>query len=117
MTNSPTLAARFSRITKQTIYNHRKWDSEFAAQWQEAVEHAVELLHSRCFQRALEGDCEPVFYMGKPVGYVRRFDSRLQIELLRAYKPERFKAAGTQVNVGVKSDVFVLVFAWILIDL
>ncbi len=108
LTNSPTLAARFSRITKQTVYNHRKWDSEFAAQWQEAVEHAVELLHSRCFQRALEGDCEPVLYMGKPVGYVRRFDSRLQIELLRAYKPERFKAPGTQVNVGVKSDVFVL---------
>ncbi len=108
LTNSPTLAARFSRTTKQTAYNHRKWDSEFAEQWQEAIDHAVELLHARAFQRALEGDCEPVFYMGKPVAYVRKFDSRLQIELLRAYKPERFKAPGTQVNVGVKSDVFVL---------
>jgi hypothetical protein len=108
LTNSPTLAAGFARITKQTVYNHRKWDSEFAAQWQEAIEHAVELLHSRCFQRALEGDCEPVFYMGKPVAYVRKFDSRLQIELLRAYKPETFKTPGTNVNIGTKSDVFVL---------
>src|SRR5437899_4461641 len=30
LTNSPTLAARFSRTTKQTAYNHRKWDTEFA---------------------------------------------------------------------------------------
>jgi hypothetical protein len=49
-----------------------------------------------------------VFYMGKPVGYVRKFDSRLQIELLRAKRPETFKTPGVNVNVGVKSDVFVL---------
>jgi hypothetical protein len=108
LTNSPTLAARFARTTKQTVYNHRKWDSEFAQQWQEAVENAVDLLHARAFQRALEGDCEPVFYMGVPVGYVRKFDSRLQIELLRAYKPDKFKTPGTNVNIGTRGDVFVL---------
>jgi hypothetical protein len=108
LTNSPTLAARFARTTKQTVYNHKKWDSEFAEQWQEAVDHAVELLHARCFQRALEGDCEPVFYMGVRVGYVRKFDSRLQIELLRAYKPDTFKTADVSVNIGTKGDVFVL---------
>jgi hypothetical protein len=108
LTYSPTLAARFARITKQTVYNHRKWDSEFAEQWKQAVDDAIELLHARTFQRALEGDCEPVFYMGKPVGYVRKFDSRLQIELLRAYKPDTFKTPGTHVNIGTKSDIFVL---------
>jgi hypothetical protein len=108
LTNSPTLAARFARTTKQTVYNHRKWDGEFAEQWQEAVDHAVELLHARCFQRALEGDCEPIYYMGKPCGYIRKYDSRLQIEMLRAYRPERFKTPGTQVNIGTRGDVFVL---------
>lgn len=87
LTNSPTLAARFARTTKQTVYNHKKWDSEIAEQWQEAVDHAVELLHARCFQRALEGDCEPVFYMGVRVRYVRKFDGRLHIELLRDPSP------------------------------
>ena len=108
LTNSPTLAARFARTTKQTVYNHRKWDSEFAQQWQNAVEDAVDLLHAQAFQRALEGDCEPVFYMGALVGYVRKFDSRLQIELLRAHKPDIFKTAGTQVNIGSRGDIFVL---------
>jgi hypothetical protein len=46
--------------------------------------------------------------MGVVVGYIRKFDSKLQIEMLRAYKPERFKTPATQVNVGMKSDVFVL---------
>jgi hypothetical protein len=108
LTNSPTLAARFARITKQTVYNHRKWDSEFAEQWDDAVETAVDLLHARAFQRALEGDCEPVFYMGIRVGYVRKYDSRLQIEMLRAHKPDTFKTAGVQVNIGAKGDLFVL---------
>src|SRR5437773_10550111 len=108
LTNSPTLAARFARTTKQTAYNHKKQDSEFAEQWQEAIDHAVELLHARTFQRALEGDLETVYYMGKPVGYIRKFDSRLQMELLRAYKPDTFKTAGTTVNIGAKGDIFVL---------
>ena len=32
----------------------------------------------------------------------------MQIELLRAYKPDTFKTPGTQVNIGTKRDVFVL---------
>ena len=46
--------------------------------------------------------------MGEPVGYVRKFDSRLQIELLRAYKPDTFKTPGTQVNIAARNGVFVL---------
>jgi hypothetical protein len=42
------------------------------------------------------------------VGYVRKFDSKLQIEMLRAYRPERFKTPGTQVSIGTKGDTFVL---------
>jgi hypothetical protein len=108
LTNSPTLAARSARASKQTAYSHKRQDPEFAEQWQEAIDHAVELLHARTFQRALEGDLEPVFYMGKPVGYVRKFSDKLQIEMLRAYKPDTFKTPGTQVNIGTKGDVFVL---------
>lgn len=51
---------------------------------------------------------EPVYYMGVVVDYVRKFDSKLQIEMLRAKRPETFKTPGVNVNVGVKGDVFVL---------
>ena len=42
------------------------------------------------------------------MGYIRKFSDKLQIELLHAYKPDRFKTPGTQVNIGTKGDVFVL---------
>src|SRR5262249_42583526 len=90
------------------LYEHRERDKEFAEQWDEAVETALDLLHARVFQRCLEGDLEPVYYMGVVVDYVRKFDSKLQIEMLRAYKPDKFKTAGVQVNLATKGDVFVL---------
>jgi hypothetical protein len=66
------------------------------------------MLHARVFQRCLEGDVEPIMYMGVPVAYIRKFSDKLQIEMLRAYKPDRYKTPGTTVNVGTKGDVFVL---------
>jgi hypothetical protein len=89
-------------------YYHRKRDPQFAEQWDQAREHGIEMLHARTFQRALEGDCEPVFYMGIPCGYIRKFSDKLQIELLRAYKPDTFKTPGTNVNIGTRGDIFVL---------
>jgi hypothetical protein len=56
----------------------------------------------------LEGNVEPVYYMGVVVGYIRKFSDKLQIEMLRAYKPDRYKTPGTQVNIGTKGDIFVL---------
>jgi hypothetical protein len=108
VTNSPTLAARAARVHRDTAFEHRKQDPEFAKFWADACERAVDLLEARAFQRAVEGDLEPVYYMGVVVDYVRKFDSRLQIELLRAKRPGTFKTPGVNVNVGVKSDVFVL---------
>jgi hypothetical protein len=47
--------------------------------------------------------------MGVVVDYVRKFDSRLAIELLRANRPNKFKTpGGANVNVATKGDVFVL---------
>jgi hypothetical protein len=102
------LSARAAGINPDTAYDHRKCDKEFAAHWQEAERDTIELLHAKAFQRALEGDCEPVYYMGRAVGYVRKYDSRLQIEMLRAHRPDQFKTAGVNLNIGVKGDVFLL---------
>jgi hypothetical protein len=56
----------------------------------------------------LEGDLEPIMYMGEPVAYIRKFSDKLQIEMLRAWKPDRFKSPATNVNIAAKNDVFVL---------
>jgi hypothetical protein len=47
-------------------------------------------------RRAIEGDCEPIFWQGIQVGHVKKFDGRLQIEMLRAHLPAKFKTPGSQ---------------------
>ena len=42
-------------------------------------------------QRCLEGDVEPIYWQGiVVVDHVRKFGSRLQIEMLRALMPNTF---------------------------
>jgi hypothetical protein len=81
----------------------------FALQADAAHEYFVDLLHMRAAQRAIEGDCEPVFWHGIEVGHIRKFDSRLQIEMLRAHMPERFKTPGTgPMNIDTGNKILVL---------
>src|SRR5882724_5868629 len=101
-------ALRSAGVSYNTFRAHERNDPEFAAQVREAESEGAQLLHDVCWKRAMEGDLEPVFWQGQIAGYVRKFDTRLQIEFLRGYQPERFKRPGTQVNVGTKGSVFVL---------
>jgi hypothetical protein len=85
-------------------------DSDFAEQWEATESHATELILGRAFQRALEGDCEPIYYKGVVVGHVKKFDTSLQIAMLRAFMPERFKTPGQQpanINTG-QQNILVL---------
>jgi hypothetical protein len=60
-------------------------------------------------QRAVEGDCEPIVWQGFTVGHIRKFDSRLQIEMARALMPDRFKTPGTgQINVDTGDKILVM---------
>src|SRR4030095_14363227 len=93
MTHCVQLSCRSCKSIRWMAYAHRESDPEFARQWDQAIEDALELLHSRVWQRSLEGDLEPVWFMGVPVGYIRKFSDKLQIELLRAWKPDRFKTS------------------------
>jgi len=109
MTASITMACRQAKISEHTFYYHKKNDSDFAQLVENAKAHAIDLLHTRCFQRALEGDIEPVHWQGVVVDHVRKFDSRLQIEMLRAHMPNTFKTPGTApVNVETGDKILVL---------
>jgi hypothetical protein len=108
VTDSPTIAARVARIHYDTAFEHRKLDPDFARQWLSASDQAADLLQARGFQLALEGNLEPVYYMGVVVGHVRKYDGRLLVEMLRGLRPERFKTAGVNVSIAARGDLFVL---------
>ena len=88
------MAARAAKVGHSTAEYHLKNDPDFAAQ-AEAAKRRTPLIYCTqgAMQRCLEGDCEPVFWQGIEIGHVRKFDSRLTVELLRAHMPERFVKA------------------------
>lgn len=108
VTDSPTISAKAARVDVVTAFHQRSKDREFAEHWAEACRRATDLAEARARQLAVEGVLEPVHYMGVVVDYVRKYDGKLLIELLRAKRPEQFKTPGVKVNIGTKGDVFVL---------
>jgi hypothetical protein len=93
-------ALKAARTSYNTFKAHQRNDPDFAAQVREAEEQGAELLHDACWKAAVEGEIEPVYWNGGIVGHVRKYDSRLRIEMLRAHMPDRFKAPGAAVNIN-----------------
>jgi hypothetical protein len=109
MSGSKALSCRQSNISEHTAAYHLRLDSDFRAQADAAHEHFVDLLHTRAAQRALEGDLEPIHWQGVLVDHVRKFDSRLQIEMLRAHMPNKFKTPGSgNVNIDTGNKILVM---------
>lgn len=109
ITGSQITAAAHAKISYPTVRDHRRADPDFAHQITEADDHATELLKDRAMQLAMEGNMEAIYYMGVPVGYQRKFDSRLIVELLRARSPEKFKTPGqAPIVLNDNRQVFVM---------
>jgi transcription initiation factor TFIIIB Brf1 subunit/transcription initiation factor TFIIB len=109
MSASKVMACRYAKVSEHTADYHIKNDVDFAAMAEAAKAHAIDLLHTRCFQRALEGDIEPIYWQGIKVDHVRKFDGRLQIEMLRAHLPGTFKTPGSgPINIDTGDKILVM---------
>jgi hypothetical protein len=109
MSGSKVMACQNARVGHSTVDYHLKNDPDFAAQAEAAKAHAIDLLFTRCMQRCLEGDVEPIYWQGILVDHVRKFDSRLQIEMLRAHMPNTFKTPGSGgINVDTGDKILVM---------
>lgn len=104
LTNSTTIGANFAHVSPTTVLAHRREDKDFDAQVLAAQEHAVQLLHDVCFAQAIEGNCEPVYWQGIRCGHIRKYPERLQIEMLRAHVPGKFKQPGSRFAVNVNAS-------------
>lgn len=99
LTRSVMLGCKAAKVAYNTVKAHRAADPDFDRQIFAAQEHAVELLHDVTMRDAIEGTCEPVLWQGIPVCWVRKYDNRLRIEMLRAHMPNTFKTPGSKVSV------------------
>jgi hypothetical protein len=84
-------AARLAKVGRKTAYEHRERDPKFAAEWDEALEIAVDALEYEMRRRAIEGCVEPVFYKGDECGSIRRYSDLLAIFLAKAHRPEKYR--------------------------
>lgn len=91
-------------IDRQTAYNHRQKDEQFAAGWDSAVEEAVEAMEAEAFRRAVKGTEKPVFHQGVECGRIREFSDTLLIFMIKAGKPAKYREAKADVNINVTEE-------------
>lgn len=98
-------------ISRQTAYNHRESDPEFAKAWEDAVDKGIDVLEDEARRRAFDGVDEPVFYQGKEVAKIKRYSDFLMGLMLKANR-KKYRTAtqeitgpeGASVEVTVKYD-------------
>lgn len=85
---SPRASARYGAL--QTFKDERERDSEFARQWDEAMQAAEASIEAEIYRRAQEGWDEPIFggrHREQIVGTVRKYSDPLLMFRARALLP------------------------------
>lgn len=97
------LAAKLAQVTKTTVYNWIKKDTDFANSFNEikplAKENYVGVLEQEAHRRAVEGVETPVYYKGILIDKVREYSDTLLIFLLKGAAPEKYRDH-TDLNVS-----------------
>jgi hypothetical protein len=76
-------AAKAAGVSKDALYRYRKMDPAFRAAWEEALERSDKLLRQEAMRRVMEGYLQPVFYHGKEIGTIRKYNDSLLLNLLK----------------------------------
>lgn len=99
-TGNVAASCRKAKINRTLVYDWRAQDSTFAKAWDEALVISVEMLEEEARRRAQDGVLEPVFYLGKRAGAVRKYSDTLLIFLLKAHKPDKYRENYRHEHVG-----------------
>jgi hypothetical protein len=99
-------ASQQANLAFQRFYELRASDERFAEAWAEAYEQGTQRLEDEATRRAVEGyDEETRDADGKVIRSVRRFDSALLQQQLKARRPSVYRENAVELNTPA---VFVL---------
>lgn len=88
-------AAKQSDADQSALYKERKRDPEFAKAWAEALEtrkmYRLDRAEDALFKRAVDGWTETVYFQGRNVGRIRKYDGSLLKFLLEAENPQKYR--------------------------
>ncbi|HQU34802.1 MAG TPA: hypothetical protein PLB88_10830 [Thermoanaerobaculaceae bacterium] len=82
------VSCKKAKVNRDTAYAHRNRSAPFRAEWDEALETAIDGWEDEARRRAVTGCLKPVFQGGVQVGKVREFSDTLLMFLLRGKRPE-----------------------------
>lgn len=91
-TNCVGVAARAAGIGRQTAYDRRKANAEFATLWVESKQMSIEEVETTLRHRALSGIQKAIWYRGEVVGHETVYDHVLLLAWLNANFPEKYRA-------------------------
>lgn len=106
-----TRAAEEADLVRVYLYQARKNDPDFAAEWEEAARVGAARLEDEARKRAVEGWEEPVWHKGEMCGTVRKFSDTLLICLLKAHHPDKYRENMKQTVEGGDKPVSIS-FKW-----
>ncbi len=107
-------ACAVAGIERTTPWHRRKVDKEFAAAYDDAMEHGVDLAEQEAFKRAVTGFDEPLTYQGRVVYHIEHYDVstgevlddgeqiKAEDQLRRIRWRYKLDAAGQRMPVTVK---------------
>lgn len=99
-----TAACRFVGVSVNTVQSHRKLDPIFDAACTYAEDTGAAMVFARAHQLACDGNLEPVLHQGVVVTYVRKFNTPIQLAMLKAHYPHIFSRPES-VKLSVKGSL------------
>ena len=79
-------SCELSGLARQTAYEWKADDPDFAAAWEKALSIGADKLEEEAIRRAYEGYDKPVYQSGQLVGIVREYSDTLMCLLLKGRK-------------------------------
>ena len=92
--------AKTCGVAVSTVYDHRKKDEKFRAEWDSALDALYDSVDAEFLRRGREGVIEAVYHKGVIVGEVRKYDTTA----LLGYANAHMKGRGYGREVKITGD-------------
>ena len=113
-TGNVTLAVQHVGQSRNQVHDVRQRSKRFAAQWDDALEEATDLLEAEAHRRAVIGIDKPRFFKGEVVGSTKKYSDPLLMFLLEAYDPQMFGDGVKVKNPGATDAGFYKDREWLM---
>ena len=109
-TGNVSSAIAAADVSRWFVYEERKRDADFAADWDRALEDAADTLEFEARRRAVDGWDEPVYgslgqgHGSGQIGTVRKYSDTLLIFLMKGANPSKYRETTKNINVNLTPE-------------